>query len=81
MCRSCFPVSTQDVAFGIHDGLNAHPCCAWLATKPSIDCVSATQVGMHFMNPVPVMPLVEIVRGIATSDAVRPNPSLTNPAP
>ena len=36
---------------------------------------------MHFMNPVPVMPLVEIVRGIATSDAVRPNPSLINPAP
>ncbi|MGH9527734.1 MAG: 3-hydroxyacyl-CoA dehydrogenase family protein, partial [Terriglobales bacterium] len=25
--------------------------------------------GMHFMNPVPVMPLVEIVRGAATSDA------------
>lgn len=23
---------------------------------------------MHFMNPVPVMPLVEIIRGIATSD-------------
>jgi 3-hydroxybutyryl-CoA dehydrogenase len=25
-------------------------------------------VGMHFMNPVPVMKLVEVIRGIATSD-------------
>jgi 3-hydroxybutyryl-CoA dehydrogenase len=25
-------------------------------------------IGMHFMNPVPVMTLVEIIRGIATSD-------------
>jgi 3-hydroxybutyryl-CoA dehydrogenase len=25
-------------------------------------------VGMHFMNPVPVMPLVEVIRGIATTD-------------
>ena len=23
---------------------------------------------MHFMNPVPLMPLVEIIRGLATSD-------------
>ena len=34
---------------------------------------SATQrpdrvIGMHFMNPVPVMKLVEVIRGIATSD-------------
>ena len=28
----------------------------------------AQVIGMHFMNPVPVMPLVEIIRGLATSD-------------
>jgi 3-hydroxybutyryl-CoA dehydrogenase len=26
-------------------------------------------IGMHFMNPVPVMKLVEIIRGLATNDA------------
>jgi 3-hydroxybutyryl-CoA dehydrogenase len=26
-------------------------------------------IGMHFMNPVPVMQLVELIRGIATNDA------------
>ena len=26
-------------------------------------------IGMHFMNPVPVMGLVEVIRGVATSDA------------
>lgn len=29
----------------------------------------AQVVGMHFMNPVPVMQLVEVVRGMATSEA------------
>ena len=26
-------------------------------------------IGMHFMNPVPVLPLVEVIRGLPTSDA------------
>ena len=30
---------------------------------------AADVIGMHFMNPVPVMVLVEIIRGLATSDA------------
>jgi len=30
----------------------------------------ANVIGMHFMNPVPVMKLVEVIRGYATSDEV-----------
>ncbi len=29
-----------------------------------------TVIGMHFMNPVPVMKLVEVIRGLATTDEV-----------
>ena len=54
------------------------PADAILATNTS--SISITQIaastdrpeqviGMHFFNPVPVMKLVEVVRGLATSDA------------
>ena len=41
---------------------------------PIIHMASATRrsdkvLGMHFMNPVPVMPLIEFVRALTTSDA------------
>lgn len=55
------------------------PARAVLATNTS--SISITQIaaatkrpeqviGMHFMNPVPVMKLVEVIRGYATTDAV-----------
>jgi 3-hydroxybutyryl-CoA dehydrogenase len=53
------------------------PPAAILASNTSSISISAiagetrrpTQViGMHFMNPVPVMPLVEVIRGLETSD-------------
>ena len=54
------------------------PAHAILATNTSsisiTQIAAATQrpgqvIGMHFMNPVPVMRLVEVIRGYATSDA------------
>lgn len=55
------------------------PTHAILATNtsslPITEIAAATNrpeqvIGMHFMNPVPVMKLVEIIRGLATSDEV-----------
>lgn len=55
------------------------PAAAILATNTSsisiTQIAAATQrpsqvIGMHFMNPVPVMKLVEVIRGYATSDEV-----------
>ncbi|RLF30054.1 MAG: 3-hydroxybutyryl-CoA dehydrogenase [Thermoplasmata archaeon] len=43
------------------------------STIPITDLASATKrpeqfIGMHFMNPVPLMKLVEVIRGLKTSD-------------
>lgn len=43
------------------------------SSLPITEIAAATQrpelvIGMHFMNPVPVMSLVEVIRGLATSD-------------
>jgi len=43
------------------------------STIPITDLASATKrpdrfIGMHFMNPVPIMKLVEVIRGLGTSD-------------
>jgi len=43
------------------------------STIPITDIASATSrpesfIGMHFMNPVPIMKLVEVIRGLRTSD-------------
>ena len=55
------------------------PAHAILATNtsslPITEIAAATKrpekvIGMHFMNPVPVMKLVEIIRGLATADEV-----------
>ena len=57
----------------------AAPQAAILATNTSSISITAmaavTQrpsqvIGMHFMNPVPVMKLVEVIRGYQTSDTV-----------
>jgi 3-hydroxybutyryl-CoA dehydrogenase len=37
-------------------------------TELSAVCRSDKFIGMHFMNPVPVMKLIEIIRGYSTSD-------------
>ena len=69
-----------DLKCKIFRDMDAHaPASAILATNTSsisITKIAAqtkrpTQViGMHFMNPVPVMKLVEVIRGYSTSDEV-----------
>lgn len=68
-----------DIKTGIFKLLDTHtPANCLLATNTS--SISITKIaavthrpqqviGMHFMNPVPVMKLVEVIRGYATSDA------------
>ncbi|WP_230134759.1 3-hydroxybutyryl-CoA dehydrogenase, partial [Peribacillus frigoritolerans] len=45
------------------------------SSLPITEIAAATKrpekvIGMHFMNPVPVMKLVEVIRGLATADEV-----------
>jgi 3-hydroxybutyryl-CoA dehydrogenase len=68
----------RDLKFRIFREMDQHaPEHAILATNTS--SISITEIaaqtrrpgqviGMHFMNPVPVMKLVEIIRGLATTD-------------
>ncbi|MDB4951230.1 MAG: 3-hydroxyacyl-CoA dehydrogenase NAD-binding protein [Gemmatimonadetes bacterium] len=68
----------RDLKFRIFEQMDrVAPAHAILATNTS--SISITEIaartgrprqviGMHFMNPVPVMKLVEIIRGLATSD-------------
>ena len=70
----------QELKFRIFEQMDAAaPPHAILATNTS--SISITEIaartkrperviGMHFMNPVPVMKLVEIIRGLSTTDEV-----------
>ena len=72
--------ATENLAVksGIFTTLDAAaPQCAILASNTSSLSITALAavtrrpdrvIGMHFMNPVPVMKLVEVVRGLGTSD-------------
>jgi 3-hydroxybutyryl-CoA dehydrogenase len=69
----------KDLKFRIFRDLDRlAPAGAILATNTSsisiTEIAAVTQrpaqvIGMHFMNPVPLMELVEVIRGLATSDA------------
>jgi 3-hydroxybutyryl-CoA dehydrogenase len=68
----------EDVKHAVFKLLTPHlkPSCMLASNTSSISITrlgAATDrpekfIGMHFMNPVPVMKLVEIIRGIATDD-------------
>ena len=68
----------EEVKRGIYAGLTPHlqPSCILASNTSSISITrlgASTDrpekfIGMHFMNPVPVMKLVEVIRGIATDE-------------
>ncbi len=69
-----------DIKLKIFASMDEHaPASAILASNTSSISITkiaaatkrpAQVIGMHFMNPVPVMKLVEVIRGYATSDEV-----------
>ncbi len=72
-------VEDEPVKFRLFGELDRHAAAgAVIATNTSSISITAlgartrrpeAVIGMHFMNPVPVMELVEVIRGQATSDA------------
>ncbi len=60
----------------IDDNAPEHAILATNTSSISITKIAASTkrpgkvIGMHFMNPVPVMKLIEVIRGYSTSDAV-----------
>jgi 3-hydroxybutyryl-CoA dehydrogenase len=68
----------MDLKFRIFEGLAKHTSAdTILASNTSSISITAIAshtarpdnvIGMHFMNPVPLMKLVEVIRGLATSD-------------
>ncbi|HUH12605.1 MAG TPA: 3-hydroxybutyryl-CoA dehydrogenase [Longimicrobiales bacterium] len=60
----------------IHEVKEAHPEAILASNTSSISITELARhaadpervIGMHFMNPVPVMALVEVIRGLQTSD-------------
>jgi 3-hydroxybutyryl-CoA dehydrogenase len=68
----------RDLKFKIFGDLDRHagPTAILASNTSSISITeiaartkrAAQVIGMHFMNPVPVMQLVEVIRGLATSD-------------
>lgn len=73
-------VENMDVKAKVFKNLDeiCKPSCILASNTSSLpitEIAAATKrpeqvIGMHFMNPVPVMKLVEIIRGIATSDEI-----------
>ena len=69
----------EEIKRAIFKSVTAHvsPSCILATNTSSISVTrlgaatdrAAKFIGMHFFNPVPVMKLVEIIRGIATDDA------------
>ena len=73
-------IENMEIKTKIFEDLDKYaPSHTILATNtsslPITEIAAATKrpekvIGMHFMNPVPVMKLVEIIRGLATADEV-----------
>lgn len=57
-----------DAAAPVHAILASNTSSISITHIASVTTRGAQVIGMHFMNPVPVMKLVEVIRGYATSD-------------